>query len=302
MKLLQIAGSDPQSVLIFGLGLIGGAVNRALQQWCQGNVREFAYDWQDEAERHLQRSAIQAALPQSGRLTIAWTGGQSGFASSPEEMGRESQIVTELIDMARALSDQGRCVDFHLLSSAGGLFEGQTHCGRDSIPMPLRAYGEGKRQQEASLKRASGLNRRLIYRPSSVYGISRSQRIGLVTALIGNAALGRTTRIFGNMNTLRDYVFADDIGQYMARMILSGGRSEEVETLLLANGRSASVSEVISHIRERMGRPLLLQFDPHPTNVRNMSFLPSALPADWRPTSLGSGIARIVTAVRNSPA
>jgi hypothetical protein len=55
-------------------------------------------------------------------------------------------------------------------------------------------------------------------------------------------------------------------------------------TFLLASGRSASVFEVIERIRERIERPLLLQFDPHPSNVRDMSFLPSALPTDWQPT------------------
>lgn len=49
-------------------------------------------------------------------------------------------------------------------------------------------------------------------------------------------------------------------------------------------------------------KPLLLQFDPHPSNVRDMSFLPSALPADWTATALASGIARIVTVLRSGPA
>ena len=154
-----------------------------------------------------------------------------------------------------------------------------------------------------ALAQAAGLDRRHVYRPSSVYGATRSKRVGLVTALISNAMQGKTTRIFGNPNTLRDYVLADDIGHYLARRIVDPEPASDpppgAKTFLLASGRSASVFEVIERIRERVERPLLLQFDPHPSNVRDMSFLPSALPTDWQATSLASGISRIVTHLRS---
>ncbi|WJS87009.1 NAD-dependent epimerase/dehydratase family protein [Paracoccus sp. TOH] len=302
MKLLHIGERDGLSILMFGLGLIGGAVDRALQLRCHTRAGQFPYDWRHDILRRAQRAAIRAELRPRDRIAMVWTGGQSGFASTEIEMAKETALVAELVEMAESLGRDGRQVDFHMLSSAGGLFEGQTHCGRIGVPRPLRPYGEGKRQQEKILARAAGLNRRRIYRPSSVYGVTRSRRVGLVAALVSNAMRGTTTRIYGNPNTLRDYVLADDIGHYIARSILKSGSGEPVETRLLASGRPASVFEVIERVRERMGRPLLLQFDPHPSNVRDMSFLPSALPADWQATSLASGIAGIVTFFRSGSA
>ncbi|KGJ02422.1 UDP-glucose 4-epimerase [Paracoccus halophilus] len=301
MKLLQAKERDGLSVLMFGLGLIGGAVDRSLQLRWRAREQRFPYDWHDSSLRQAQRAAIRAALPTRGRIAMVWTGGQSGFAATEAGMAQETALVTELVDMAEALARDGRPVDFHMLSSAGGLFEGQTHCS-GGVPHPVRPYGEGKRQQEEILARAVGLNRRRVYRPSSVYGVTRSRRVGLVTALISNAMRGGTTRIFGNQNTLRDYVLVDDIGHYIARSILQSGSGGPIEALLLASGRPASVFEVIQRITERMERPLLLQFDPHPSNAQDMSFLPSALPADWQATPLPSGIAGIVTFLRSGPA
>lgn len=298
MKVLRIRGNSGPSVLLFGIGLIGGSVERALRLRFQADGRDFPYDWQDAALRQAQQAAITSVLPPGDDVAVVWTGGQSGFGSTDADMERESVIVGELIDFANSLR-RDRRVDFHLMSSAGGLFENQTHCSDRSRPDPLRPYGFGKLRQEARLTDATALNRRHIYRPSTVYGASRSKRMGLVTALIANAMQGRTTRIFGNPNTLRDYVLADDIGHYVARKIVDADASSEVQTLPLASGRSASVFEVIERIRERVERPVLLQFDPHPSNAGDMSFLPSALPPDWQPTSLASGISRVITLLRS---
>ncbi len=303
MKVLRVGGQAGPYVLLFGLGLIGGAVDRALRLRFEAEGRDFPYDWHDAGLRQAQRADIGAALPDAGRLALVWTGGQSGFGSTDADMAQETAIVAELIAMAQTLRQAGRPVDFHMMSSAGGLFESQTHCSEHSIPRPLRPYGTGKLMQEQALAQAAGLDRRHVYRPSSVYGVTRSKRVGLVTALISNAMQGKTTRIFGNPNTLRDYVLADDIGHYLARRIVDPEPAPDhppgAMTFLLASGRSASVFEVIERIRERIERPLLLQFDPHPSNVRDMSFLPSALPADWQPTPLASGISRIVTFLRS---
>ncbi|RCW81070.1 NAD-dependent epimerase/dehydratase family protein [Paracoccus lutimaris] len=298
MKLLRVGGQAELIVLLFGLGLIGGAVDRALRLRFQAEARDFPYDWQDASLQQAQRAAIRAALPAKTRVAMVWTGGQSGFGSSDADMGQETATIAELIAMAEDLRHE-RPVDFHMMSSAGGLFESQTHCSEHSLPLPLRPYGTGKLMQEARLEQAASLDRRHVYRPSSVYGVTRSKRVGLVTALISNAMQGKTTRIFGNPNTLRDYVLSDDIGHYMARRIVDPDPAPRAATFLLASGRSASVFEVIERIRERIERPLLLQFDPHPSNVRDMSFLPSALPPDWQPTSLASGISRIITFLRS---
>lgn len=144
MKVLRVGGQAGPYVLLFGLGLIGGAVDRALRLRFEAEGRDFPYDWHDAGLRQAQRADIGAALPNAGRLSLVWTGGQSGFGSTDADMAQETAIVAELIAMAQTLRHDDRPVDFHMMSSAGGLFESQTHCSEHSIPRPLRPYGTGK--------------------------------------------------------------------------------------------------------------------------------------------------------------
>lgn len=294
MRLLRVAGEEGPAIALFGLGLIGGAVDGALRQRFAASARDFPYDWQDAELRRTQRAAIAAALAGERRIAVVWAGGANGFGASHEEMDAEVGIVAELIDWAQSLQRQ-RQVDFHLTSSAGGLFEGQTHCSASSTPDPQRPYGISKLRQEQRL-RVADIGRRHIYRPSSVYGVGRSKRLGLATMLASNALTGRTTRISGNPHTLRDYVLADDIGRFMAKRIVVSNGTDNIVTM--ASGRPASVHEMVELVRARVARPVMLQYDPHPSNAQHMSYLPSSLPPDWQGTALASGIAHVVDALR----
>lgn len=294
MKLLHIAGDENPTILMFGLGLIGGAVDAALRQRFGAGAQDYPYDWHDAGSRRVQRATIAAALAGEKPIAVVWSGGANGFGASAEEMDAEVDIVTELIDWVQSLQLR-RHVAFHLISSAGGLFEGQTHCSASSTPNPLRPYGISKLKQEERLL-AADIGRRHIYRPSSVYGVGRSKRLGLATMLATNALTGRTTRISGNPNTLRDYVLVDDIGRFMAKRIVDPSGTDDIVTM--ASGRPASVHEMVELVRARVTRPVMLQFDPHPSNAQHMSFLPSFLPSDWKSTALSSGIANVVDMLR----
>lgn len=298
MKLVQIGGREGLTVLLFGLGLIGRAVDHALRLRYNAAGVELPYSWTDPEARDRQRADLRARLTKSGPVALVWAGGQNGFGATEADMDQETALLSEVINFAVALG-RDRPVAFHLTSSAGGLFEGQTHCGPESRPRPMRPYGAGKLAQEALLRSASGLQRRLIYRPTSVYGMKTSRRIGLVTALVSNALYGRVTRITGSPYTLRDFLLADDIGEYMVQQIADPEPDPDTRTLLLAHGRSASVFEVIERIRRLVERPVLLQYDSRPTNAGDMSFLPSALPPDWYSTNLESGISRTLSQFRS---
>ncbi|MBL9051147.1 MAG: NAD-dependent epimerase/dehydratase family protein [Tabrizicola sp.] len=298
MRLLRVGNRDPLTVLLFGLGLIGATIDRALRQRFETTTVDLPYSWNDPARREGEKTAIRAALPLTGRVALVWAGGQNGFGASDAEMQLETALLAEIVQFAVALGRE-RAVDFHMMSSAGGLFEGQTHCTTESVPHPLRPYGRGKLAQETLLLATEGLSRRVIYRPSSVYGMTQSKRIGLVTALVSNVLHGRTTRITGSPYTLRDFLLADDIGQFVAQQIVSPPPGPDNRTHLLASGRSASVFEVIERIRSRIDRPVFLQYDSRPTNAGDMSFLPSALPPDWQATPLASGISHTLALFRS---
>ena len=219
-------------------------------------------------------------------------------------MAREASLLEEVLDLAEMAGRRAprarRAV--HLVSSAGGLFEGQLFCDAESAPAPLRPYGEGKLRQEALARACGGAARVHVYRPSSVYGASPSGRVGLVTALIGDALRGRTTRIVGRPDTLRDYVHAGDVGRFIARAVMGAEPGAGCETHLLAQGRPAAMSEVIAHVERVLGLCPSLRFDPAPGNARHMSFRRSALPAGWRQVDLATGIALVAHQLRQDHA
>ena len=301
MKLLTwkpVAGGPSHVILLFGLGLIGQSVEQALRKFRSMEALHLPCDWTDADVRARHLSAIETAVADHdargfGQIDIVWLGGRSGFGTSEDDMAQEYDIVADILALSERLCTIApkACHGFHLLSSAGGLFEGCRHCTADTAPRPLRPYGTGKMAQEALLNTLPDTVLRRIYRPSSVYGHVPNGRIGLITALIENGVKSKPTHIFGRVDTLRDYVFSSDIGAFIAAQII-GPSATPAQVFLLATGQAVSMHEVIRLVERKLGSALYLQFDPRPSNARDITFMQSALPPLWQPTSLTAGMAR----------
>lgn len=299
--------SDQSSlVLLFGLGLIGQSIAYSLMRFENTSHRIMPYNWSDPTLRSIQRVEIRKMLrayrsKNVERIAFVWAAGRSGFGSDGESLDRELKLLGEAIEVindAREVFIDAR-PSVHLMSSAGGLFEGLTHCDSRTKPQPLRPYGVGKLEQEAYvLGLDEGIVKR-IYRPSSVYGFSNGGRLGLISTLVKNALTNESTRIFGHCNTLRDYVLANDIGRFVTHQVLRADVGGET-VCLLARGRSASMYEVIETVRRILQKDLILQFDPKPHNALDIGFMPSALPKSWNPTDLVEGIGHVITKLRRN--
>ena len=303
-------GKDPLGerglAAIFGLGLIGRSVQNALNRAVQPSTTKFESAWGSADERNRDLEAIAShigdLLQRDQRKThvdIVWSAGRAGFAASEAECSQELDALKSVIAFASRLMElrQRPQIRFHLLSSAGGLFECQCNVGSGSEPRPLRPYGRTKLEQEKILSALTGHAIKYVYRPSSVYGSSgRGGRAGLIVTLIHSAINNQTTRIFGSYETLRDYVFADDVGKFICRQILRG--EPRSQTFLLASGRPASMMEAIRLVERAMNRELLLQFQRSGNNTSSNTFRPSALPHDWFPTQLEIGISATAMRIR----
>lgn len=287
-------------IALFGLGLIGSALRRELQQRLTAASDLLPFGWGPATPFAQQAAAIEHAVVrhatqretagERSHFDCVWCAGVGGFATPANAFETERTGFDAVLDLARRLAtrlpDAGHT--FHLLSSAGGLFEGRRHISASTPPGPLRPYGRVKLEQEAL---ARALPKRIdtqIYRPTSVYGFAPSGRTGLVAALAADAIRHRTTRIFGNPNTIRDYVFADDIARFIVEAMIY---RPAPATHLLASGKPTSVLEVIRHVEARMQRSLYVQFDTAPSNALNMSVERGSLPPSLRATPLQIGVA-----------
>ena len=284
--------------MVFGSGLIGSSIIAALQRG--GNLsykQPLSWSWPNPTGE--QTRAVEAAINHyidhqpSSHITTIWAAGRSGFGSSEEDMSLEFQAFCGVRTLARELGRNNKDTtrSFIHISSAGGLFEGQIACEKTAVPQPIRAYGHGKLKQEIALLEDAGLGRRLIVRPSSVFGYVAHGRLGLVSALISAAIRHREAVIFGAFSTQRDFIFAPDIGRYVSEKVRSiSSQVTDLETVVIASGRPASIFEIIKTVEDVVGAHLYLKIDAHPGNALNNTFRTSALPSGFIPTSLRQGI------------
>jgi nucleoside-diphosphate-sugar epimerase len=281
-------------VLLFGLGMIGTAIRDALRNLDYHVLKDLPFDWQDVTIRSATFERIRRLLVDSPsaphRLSFVWSAGRAGFHSGTDEVNRENETFRETLEFASKLrEDRDYTVpaDYHYISSAGGLFEGQRVIGPNSKPAPHRPYGYMKLAQEQDLKAIIRGQKLAIYRPSSVYGpMTQKSRQGLINNLVRNGRKGKVTTLDAHVMSLRDYVFAGDIGKFIAKRI----RSNSCGDHFLVSARCSSIFEVVRKIERVLKLRLRVQYNENFGNNLNITFSEKVLPAGWCPTTLDIGI------------
>lgn len=300
-------GSDTGTViLLFGVGLVGGAILRALRRSAMFWNEELAIDWNVQASHDaaiVRLGQIIRGTP-SSRVEVVWSAGRCGFGSEYIDTERELEVYKRFLSAFSHLAEAyGWRMSGTLISSAGGLYEGQRLIDAQSPALPKRPYGELKLRQEMYLLSQRGFSRVTIVRPSSVYGAIRAGfRLGLISALVRNVLENRETVIFGRPVTLRDFIFADDLGRFLAEHLLRGEQHTGSEVLVLAAAKPSSILEITRVVEQLTCRRAYVRYARDPSNWEDMSYAESILPAGWRPTELREGVRRVVASWYSSRA
>src|SRR5688572_19385678 len=187
----QMPSSEKRVIIIFGVGLVGSAIVKSLTLLEKFNVWKQKSDWSVPDNFQFQLNDLSNLLDIHNMRQIGWvwSAGKTGFSSTANELDTEFIFYRIFLEQIKRFEEQfgmkGRSF-IHLLSSAGGLFEGQRVTSRDAKPQPTRPYGQLKLKQE-NLMRDMFHDRCQIYRPSSIFGFyAKGQRVGLITNLIVN--------------------------------------------------------------------------------------------------------------------
>ena len=174
-----ISVGQPKSIiLIFGLGLIGTYIYRSLLTSGFSQAQKLPYSWtepkawNDEIksfETHLTKAMKSQDL---NRIDFVWAAGRGGFMSAEEDFENEFAAYSKILKFCQSLDKKHADIQlsFHLLSSLGGLFEGQTNVTSASQAAPHRPYGFAKLRQEQALNALDPSIGKYVYRPSSAYG------------------------------------------------------------------------------------------------------------------------------------
>ena len=281
---------DPSIVLLFGNGLIGSQIVKHLVSVYGFILQEEPYDWAinensiifqitniSDIVKKLLLSNFDDKKP---RVSIIWAAGKAGF-SSPEDV-----IKTELQQYEKFLTNIENLfcnvnvseIRFYLISSAGALFEGQKCISLDSVIKPLRPYGWLKYEEEQLLHRSAFKNI-FIYRPSSVYGpIVSTHRRGLISAMITSTFQKHVCKVYGGINTLRDYVYSSDIGRFLSKEILSNQPQATYRNLILASCRPSSIFEIKNEIERILNKKMYFSLSPNPSNSLDITYSLDCVP------------------------
>ena len=183
------------------------------------------------------------------------------------------------------------------MSSVGGLFEDQRLIHDLSEPNPIRPYGYLKLSQETMLYQCNKTIKSYVYRLSSVYGFIRlNQRRGLISTLIENSFLGRTTVISGSMNTNRDFVWAPDVSRYVVEQIESG--KPTTKPIILASGKNETIYNVKQIIETSIKRRIYCRYQHVPWNDAHINVSANILPNNWTPSYVTTNIRRVLSDFR----
>jgi len=310
--LLRAAGVGPgagRAVAVFGVGLIGDAIVAALAAASPMSRRAYPLSWDREPMFGGQVAEIERGIAAAlagagegrggglrGRLALVWSAGRADFSSREEETAGELASFCAVLGMGErlALGNPELEVVFCLLSSAGGIFEGQRAVGRASRPSPRRPYGRLKLRQEELLAAGRAPMVRLVYRLASVYGdISPGHRRGLIPTLLLNSIRRQVTTITGRMDTLRDFVWVEDVARHVARALLDAERGRPDETAILASAKPSSVHEIQTLVERVLGRRVYLTYATDASNAEDVTFSSEVVPQGWRVTDLRSTVREI---------
>lgn len=291
-------------IVIFGAGLIGTAIAGGLLSFGKSSQIQVPYDWHTPENQKKQLNTIEKNITEFlqsypvSATHIVWSAGKAGFNSNEQETDIELENYLRVMTFARGLSDRlyNNFVVYHTVSSAGGLFEGQRLVTSETCPTPKRPYGWLKVKQENALNELDHIEtfKKRIYRPSSVYTyIIPGQRLGLITTLIINGVRKNVSYITGSLTTIRDYVFAPDIGKYFAKKLMEEDYSEYLKIIPLVSGKPTSIHEIKKIVENTINSKLYVNYSLNKSNEENISFSRSLIPKNFDNTDMHTTIMMI---------
>jgi UDP-glucose 4-epimerase len=296
-------------VVVFGIGLVGGAVGARLVRAGARCVLERAIDWREGSSlRQAVEKAYEIAASRATagirpyRFSVLWAAGSGGFHSPEEKLFLELKHFQEVLTLGERLRKLPVPCEprFFLLSSAGGLFEGQSNVNSFSVPAPLRGYGRYKLLQEKTLESAPGYASTFVYRPSTIYGHSPKGRVGLISALLLNGIRHRVSLISGSATTLRDYVFNGDVARFLVGEILNPPDGPGHRVRFLVSAKPSSILEIGCLVEELLRRKLYLAYETGPRNALHNTYSHTLVPRGWSSTGLREGVQAVLRGVTQS--
>jgi UDP-glucose 4-epimerase len=249
----------PPTWVLGARGLLGSHVVDSLRR--RGStVLTVQVPWRD---RQGTRAALAdgvrrlEAAAAGGEWQLAWCAGAGVVATTAAAMDEELAAFSGLLDELAARPELARAGALFVASSAGGVYAGSS--GRPpfseaSATGALVPYGRAKLDMERAVRRFADRAGAavLIGRIANLYGPGQNlgKAQGLVSQLSRAHLTGVPVTIYVSLDTLRDYVYAADVGDLVAAGLGSlrtqvAGRTDRVVVKVVATGSSLTIGHLI---------------------------------------------------------
>jgi UDP-glucose 4-epimerase len=211
---------------------------------------------------HLDEDVARFAAAVGDRpWQVAWCAGAAVVASSDDVLVTEIGSLGAFLD---ALSTQMPRVSngvVFLASSAGGLYAGATGppFTEETAVRPISPYGEVKLRLEQSMTSWAAEHNWpvVIGRIANLYGVGQnlSKPQGLISQVCRAHLLRQPISIYVPLDTVRDYIYAEDCGALVADVLTrvrredDSGQGRSVQIKVLASQRGVTIAAVLGELR-----------------------------------------------------
>ncbi len=210
---------------------------------------------------------------------IIWAAGAGVIGSSDSALEMETQYFRFFInELQKSFSEKLNRGRFFLASSAGGVWGGaQTFPITEETPTcPISEYGKQKLKQEETLIKlalAYPQFQVLIGRISNLYGPGQklSKPQGLLSQLCRSVLLRSPLNIFVPLDTVRDYIFAEDCAELILRALKNIPLALPDKNLILkifASEDPVSISTLLHQLRRLTHRDPIITQPNHSLTVQ----------------------------------
>lgn len=240
-------------------GLLGSAVVRAGRERGDTVLVSSNVPWSEsrgtvEAIRADARQLVELiGRKPAQRWGIVWAAGQATTASGEQQLNSELATFRSCLDAINVELRGAHGGVFALASSAGGVYAGSANppFSAGSEPHPLGGYGRLKLHQEAAARELlDSTIPVLIARIANLYG--PGQDLGKLQGLISRLALTSVTKepltMFVPLDTLRDYITADDAAARLLHWMSVDNASLSIR--VIASGQATSLGYLINLMKD----------------------------------------------------
>jgi UDP-glucose 4-epimerase len=196
---------------------------------------------------------------------VAWLAAATTPASSAEDCSREvHQNLAPLCAALQAMPLAPTPPHLVYFSSGGTLYGDVDEPAEESFPLhPRSNYAAGKAAAEffiAACAQRTGL-RATILRPSNVYGPGQALHggFGVIPAAMDCLLQLRPMTVWGDGNSLRDYLYIDDFIHAVALVLRSPPR-RGMQTYNVCSGYETRLNDLLGRIERVSGRQLQREY------------------------------------------